>query len=411
MQASAVLAFTALAVAMAGAQAQAQSFGGPDAVENTIAADRSLDQELLRIDSLEDWFAFKDRLAEESGFSFGVDYSAQGFLATESAGDDSSAGGIARLFGAWELVNRGEANSGALVFKVEHRHGYTDVPPSGFSLETGNVGFFAPPFSDQGARLTNLYWRQRLLDGRATITAGFLDSTDYVDAFALGSPWLHFTNLAFSTGSAAVGLPGDAALGLAGGAMLSENSYAIAGIADANADPTEPFDGFESFFNESDYFTSFELGWTSSRERIIFDNVHATVWHTGGSEEFAVNDGWGVVASASFWIDEQWMPFLRGGFAEDGGTLLETSLSAGVGWQPDPGANRDLLGLGLNWGKPNSDTFGSGLDDQFAGEFFYRLNVTETFAMTPSAQLVVNPALNPDEDVIGVLGLRARLAL
>ena len=391
--------------------ALAQGFGGPDAVENTIANDRSLDEELFRIDSLEDWFAFKDRLAKESGFSFGADYSAQGFLATDSAGDDSAAGGIARLFGSWELINRGEANSGAVVFKVEHRHGYTDVPPSGFSLETGNVGFFAPPFNDQGARLTNLYWSQRLNGGRATVTAGFLDATDYVDAFALGSPWLHFSNLAFSTGSAAIGLPGDATLGLAAGALITDNVYAIAGITDANADPTEPFEGFDSFFNENDYFTSLEVGWTSSQQRIIFDNVHATIWHTDGSDTLAVNDGWGIAASASFWIDDQWMPFLRGGFAEDGGTLLETSLSAGLGWQPDPGPNKDLLGAAVNWGKPNSDTFGPGLDDQFSGELFYRLNITETVAITPSVQLVVDPALNPDDDMIGVFGLRGRFAL
>ena len=41
----------------------------------------------------------------------------------------------------------------------------------------------------------------------------------FKDAFALASPWLHFMNFAFSTGSAAIGLPNDAAVGLADGTM------------------------------------------------------------------------------------------------------------------------------------------------------------------------------------------------
>ena len=71
-------------------------------------------------------------------------------------------------------------------------------------------------------RLTNLYWRQRLANGNVTITAGFLDVTDYVDAYALASPWTGFGNLVFSTGSATIGLPNDATLGIAAGVMLTD---------------------------------------------------------------------------------------------------------------------------------------------------------------------------------------------
>ena len=60
----------------------------------------------------------------------------------------------------------------------------------------------------------------------------------------------------------------------------------------------------------------------------------------------------------------------------DGGSLLEKSLSVGFGWQPDPTGN--LLGTGLNWGEPNSNTFVPGLDDQYAVEVFYRFSVAKT---------------------------------
>jgi len=37
------------------------------------------------------------------------------------------------------------------------------------------------------------------------------------------------------------------------------------------------------------------------------------------------------------------------------------------------------------------------------------MQLLENLQLNPSIQLLINPALNPDEDVIGVLGLRARL--
>jgi porin len=278
-------------------------------------------------------------------------------------------------------------------------------------FEVGYVGLTAAPFNDQGARLTNLYWRQRLLDGRATVIVGLLDVTDYVDVFALGSPWTSYSNLVFSTGSGAIGAPGEATLGAAGAVMLTDHIYAIAGIADANADPTEPFRDLDSFFDDNDYFTSLDIGWTPSQERLIFDNVHATIWHTDGSQKFAVPDGWGIAASANWWVDDQWMPFLRGGYAEDGGVVLQKSISAGVAYQPKPGPGRDVIGFGFNWGEPNEDSFGPGLDDQYTAELFYRMNLAKHLAVTPDVQVIFNPALNPEKDVIGIFGVRARFEL
>jgi porin len=103
------------------------------------------------------------------------------------------------------------------------------------------------------------------------------------------------------------------------------------------------------------------------------------------------------------------MPFVRGGFAEDGGAFLEKSISAGLGFDVVP--NRDLLGVGFNWGRPNKSRFGPGLRDQYTVELFYRMNITGRFAITPDIQFIKNPALNPAVDSLWVLGLRARLAI
>ena len=369
-------------------------FGGPDAVENQMEKDS------------ESWDEWKKNLKDDHGFAFSVDYTSVLLTASETFSDDTGAGGIARIYGAWDLVDEG---AGALVWKFEHRHRYGDTSPFDFSLgQMGYVGLQEPPFNDSEFRTQNLYWRHRLNGGRSVVIAGILDVTDYVDAFALASPWLHFMNFAFSTGSAAIGLPNDGAVGVAYGSMVTDNMYMIAGITDTNGDPSNPFEGFDNFFSDNEYFTSFEIGWTTSQQRIIFDNTHVTIWHKDRQVAAGVNGGWGAAFSYSRYLNDNFMPFVRGAFADDGGSLLQKSFSVGMGYQT--AAFSGLLGVGLNWGEPNEDTFAPGLSDQYAIEAFYRVPVGNRFAVTADTQFIKDPALNPTESTIWMFNVRARFA-
>jgi porin len=383
-------------------------FGGPDAVEGRIEEDARDVRALISVGVLEPYFDFKQRVAEATGLHFAVDYTVLGMAAEDSVGKNDAASGMLRIYGSWDLFGNDTSHPGALVYKLEHRHRYGDIPASGLASNLGYVGLFEPPFSNQLWRLTNLYWRQRLFDGRVMALAGWVDSTDYVDAFALASPWLHFMNFAFSTGTTTIPVPNEG-LGAAAGGLLTDNLYMIAGLTDLNADPHDPSDGFETFFEDHEYFSHLEFGWTTSQQRIVLDNVHLTLWHADERDDAGVNDGWGAVVSLSRYVGDYWMPFLRAGYAKDGGSLTEASVSIGVGYETVPG--RDLLGVAANWGDPNADTFGSGLDDQYALEIFYRFALTPHLTITPDVQLLIDPAMNPEDDVLWVFGLRARLDL
>jgi len=393
-----IVAALATIISVATAQepsiSQRPGFGGPNAVDNQLAVDEL------------HWDDWKKRLKADHGFSFSMDYTGVLLTASETFSDNTGAGGIARIYGAWDLVDNG---AGALVWKFEHRHKYGATSPFDFSMgQMGYVGLQEPPFNDSDFRTQNLYWRHRLNGGRSTLIAGILDPTDYVDAFALASPWLHFMNFSFSTGSAGIGLPNDAAVGFAYGTMLTDNIYMIAGLTDTNGNPSKPFEGFDNFFSDNEYFTSVEIGWTSSHERIIFDNTHITFWHKDRQVVAGVNSGWGAAFSYSRYLNDNFMPFVRGAYADKGGSLLQKSLSVGMGYQTD--AFSGLLGVGLNWGEPNDDTFGSGLSDQYAIEAFYRVPVGKRVAVTADTQLIKDPALNPAESTIWMFNLRARVA-
>ena len=66
-----------------------------------------------------------------------------------------------------------------------------------------------------------------------------------------------------------------------------------------------------------------------------------------------------------------------------------------------------MLGLGTSWGSRAA----SGLRDQYTMELFCRLQLSWSLVLTPSVQLLINPAVNPERDSVWVLGIRARLAL
>jgi porin len=388
----------------------ATNFGGPNATENIIEDDARHKPATITKRLSQGWFDWKKQLQEDHGFSIGVDYTALSLTSSENgiSGDDNASSGMVRLFGSWDLVGRGTKNTGALVYKVEHRHSYTDISPQAFGFDQGYVGLIEPPFSDQGTRWTNLFWRQRMNEGRATIVAGMLDVTDFVDVYALASPWTGFMNFAFSTGSAAVFIPNDATFGIAGGAMLNNNMFLIGNVANAYTDSTDPFETVDDFFSENEYFSSIELGWTRSQDRIYQDNMHITLWHVDESIPAETPGGWGVAFNYSRSLDDdKFMPFLRGGYADEGGTLLQKSLSAGLGYN----INGDQIGVAANWGQPNEDSFGPDLKDQYVLEAYYRWQLTEQIAITPDIQYLIDPALNPEHDKLWVFGLRARLAL
>lgn len=375
------------------AQQKTDFLGSEDAVDNRIASDQR-----------EQALPMKQRLAKQH-IQLAIDYSAAAVNASNvlSDKDDFAVNGMLRFYGSWDMLNAGSADAGGLVWKLEHRHSYTDTPVKGIEFNAGGLGIVSPVFSDEGARLTNLYWRQRFNDHNATLTVGYLDATDYADVFALASPWTGFMNFAFSTGATTMALPSDSAFGVAGGTMLNQNVFVIGGIVDMESDPTEPLKSAENFFNKNHYFKSIELGYTSGKEKIFVNNLHLTAWHADNSEQLNQDSDSGINLSAS-WMIGKWLPFVRAGFADKGSLLgIDRSVSAGVGYFGLGGANNNL-GFGINLANVVGNS-----DNQVTGELFYLFKPVPFFEITPDIQFIQNPALNPDKSQIWLVGLRSRL--
>ncbi|NOH34832.1 carbohydrate porin [Vibrio chagasii] len=384
------------------------NFDGPDSVENTIAEQKAQKK------------SWRESLAED-GFTFGADYFALGLTSGDGVGGDSvdASSGVARLYGSWHLLGKDTQNSGSLVWKVEHRHAYGDTAPKDYSFGSlGYVGAIGPAYSDQGFRVTDLNWKQKINDGKGTIVVGWQDVTNYADVYALASPWSGFTNLAFSTGSGAMGLPDDGVLALSAGHMLGENFYVVGGIADANGKSDDIFDGFDTAFgSDASYFTTLEFGWTASQEQIYTDNFHVTFWDFGDdtrhSNSLSAEGGSGVNFSWSQFTSDQIMPFVRGGFSEGDVALYDKSISVGMGYF-GLGKPTNNLGVALNWAEVNGDSFAadakatSGSTEQWTAEIYYNMQFGDHFQITPDIQYIQDPAFSTESSA-WVFGIRARV--
>lgn len=107
---------------------QGAGFGGPNATENILDEDTKKKGGFITERITQPWFDWKKKIQQKYGLALGFDYSAVYLKSSKTglSGDDNAAGGMVRFFGAWDLIGRGTKDSGAIVWKVKHRHKYTD---------------------------------------------------------------------------------------------------------------------------------------------------------------------------------------------------------------------------------------------------------------------------------------------
>ncbi len=386
------------------------AFTSPNSVESTMIENNRPDTSFFRLESVDNFFVpyneWKASIAKKYHLKFGGDYQVEYLHANPSTTDKDAFSGVFRLYGTYTVLNADSANSGSLIYKVENRHVFGDYHAAqmyGFaSGYYGISGTLFGEYSGSGWGVTNFFWKQYLNDGNSNFVVGIIDPTDYLGIYGMSNPMSSFMNLAFLI-DPTMFLPNQG-YGLAGSTMIGKHVYAIANIIDANADAQDL--GFDTL-SKGEFFSSFELGWTTERNRVYFDNIHLTLWHV--DEHYNSKDhnndspeGWGANFSASWLFDGSWMPYLRGGYADGGAGLMQKSLSTGFGHYM--GDTKDLLGFGLNWSDPSDEA----LREQITAELFYRIQIAQSLAITPDIQYFKDPALYTTESSMVQLGLRAR---
>jgi porin len=377
--------------------------GGPNSVGAQLEEDERIRRQLIGItlidDTLKPWFDFKSHINKKYGLNIGIDYTVLYQRASESLGEDQAAGGIFGVFGTWTLLGRGTSYPGSLVFLIENRHRLgTDIAPQLLGLETGYLGVTGSLFIDAGWVLPTLYWEQLFNNGLSGFAVGRIDPGNFIDVSGYANPLTNFQNSAI-LGNATIPIP-NPGLGIVGSTYLPDQWYLLLGFFDSNGKLNDV--NFTTFFEEVEYFKYVEFGWSPSPEENLNNNFHVTVWHADGRDKAEVDESWGITGSINWLFNDRWMPFFRVGWSDGTAPLMNKALNIGITYYL--ASRADGWGVGIAWGDPSDDT----LHDQTTTEIFYRIQLTQGVAVTPSLQWIFDPALNPDESDLWVMGLRIR---
>ena len=243
-------------------------FGGPSSVGGQLREDNEPPPAQYRLQSIQDalrpWYEFKEKLNNDHGLQYGVNWTMLYQAATSSRGENDAFSGIFDAQGQWNLVGRGTPHSGFLVFKGETRDRLgTSITPFDLGFQAGSITPTGTFFNEFDFALTRLFWQQTFCDRRLQFLLGRIDVTDYTDVYALTNPLTGFINLAFSA-NPTIAFPNQG-LGAAAGVFPTDHSYVVASINDANGQPTEA--GFDTFFDAREYFTTVEFGLISTFEK------------------------------------------------------------------------------------------------------------------------------------------------
>jgi porin len=350
------------------------------------------------------WFDWKSKLKEKHGLSLGFNATLLGQYSDDSPGSDSAAGGgIYRFQGNWVAVGRSGQNPGSLSFRLEYRHKIGSIGPSDFSSQLGivamNTGFAYSRVFDLDLSVLN--WTQMFAGGRAGVVAGRLDFAALLDPYPYQSFAKSFINRAFVYNPTAA-TTGVGALGAGVKGFVTKQVWLGGVFYDGNAASGE-FD--LDTFDSGELLKHVEIGWTPSIARRKTDKVQLTFWHKDERPEAGASEGQGWLLTANTKLAERYLVFLRAGASDGGaGVPADRSLSVGVGISK----KYDELSIGLGWARPSEETFGSGLDDEYALEASYRIQMSPNATLMPDVQLVLDPARNPDTNAAWVFGLRAR---
>jgi len=378
-------------------------FGGPNTPQQQLDDDDVIREPIYRFARADEffkpWYDTKKRFNEENDFQYSFDYNLLSQGISESIGTENGAsGGVLRAYGTWVLTRENDKDFGRLIYNVNHRHKvFSDIAPADLAGQAGYIGVTGTLFSGVNLVLIDLNWQQSFNDGNSGLIAGRFDPNDYMDVLGYANPWTAFSNVAIIL-NPSIAFP-DGSLGVGGGHRFNDQWYVKGSINDANGVITD----LKAFKGGAEFFKWVEFGWTPAPGQQYLTNVHAVAWHVDERESAGIGSSHGITIGASKTTDDQrWMGFARAGWSKGSAPIYNESYSLGVVRRVR--RNSDEVGLAINWGNPPDNS----LSSQITGEFFYRLQLSKGIAVTPSVQLLKDPALNPVDDTVWVWGIRFR---
>lgn len=359
--------------------------------------------------SLKEWGHFWHVVDEKSGLSMGFAYTTlyQAATSGDYLGPRDGGSGDLDILGRWEFfhtdVHEGFINKGTMGFSGEYRHqigGATTPSELGDSL--GSLWGTTSGFNEKDLSLVQWWWQQLLMDEHLWFRIGIIDLSDIFDVYRFNSANFFFLNAAFSD-NPAIPFP-DVGLGGVIRWDPGHDVFAIVGWGDVEGRKTGTV---RSSLNKSDaWFSAMTLGWNPKVGDMGKGLYQVTGWHSDQQHDSDIPSAAGFSIILQQDLGNGWTPFTRYAYSDDAVVDTRQIVTGGVVYKGNGKREEDRMGVALAWGEPHNPDY----RNQWTAELFYRWAATPEFQITPLAQIIYHPSKNPNDQVIGLFGLRARLS-
>lgn len=352
---------------------------------------------------LDRFLAATASLEQSTGLRLGFAYTTIFQQASGGSGYRRGASGDLDIMGAWTLIGRGTPNTGQLIFSFEERHKFGPEPASNLRSVLGTLHPPTNGFNDRGEVVRDVYWIQRLLDGKLGFALGRGDTSDFFGAHRMQSLNNSFSNRSLSANTV-IPSPGH---GMFAGFSVRpvDEFYATVGIANAYGSTTI---NDIPYLDENSFFSFGEFGYTPTIEGLGLGGYRVVLWHIDSRDIRNVSPsdrGFSLIADQR--IGERFQLFARYGYADDGRvTGIRQSGEFGMGVRGLLGSEDNMTGLAFAYSEART----AGARDEKILECFHRWQFTRHTQFSIGVQGIFDPSNDPDTDAVAVFTTRLRIA-
>ena len=359
--------------------------------------------------SQEDWNplagptrGLKDKL-KEVGITFDLELSFLGQYASDVVSGKDILGSFQwELTGDWELLSSTDLGDGYLAWTLFGGVGLNyDAESETLSTNVGSIsGLNSLDFMNDPVIVDELFWKQKLEDGKLIVIAGKVDMSYHFDTNRVANNQFDQFNALALTNNASIPFPAYGGFGGLLRANIGDNAYLMVGMGDSSgSNAVAPWVTVDN----NSWYQCLEFGLTVDLGGLGKGTYRITPWHN----RLLGADGWGLGLSFDQELGKDGLiGFFRFGIGDQDVTPTKTFVSGGLALDGPFGREHDTVAIGVSWSDPSS---GVGVRAETLIEAYYQIQLSPSVYLSPGVQVVLNPAATRAIDSSVVAGVRLTL--